>query len=95
MAEKKRRKRRYPKAHLQYLNEHRHRYEELLEKQGGTCALCSRRPTTKRRLDMDHHHKEMRLRGLLCVPCNRAVRDWMTVEWALKLAEYLDPKRKV
>jgi hypothetical protein len=57
--------------------------------------LCNRRPTAKRRLDMDHHHKSMRLRGLLCVPCNRSVRDWMTTEWALNLAEYLAEDREV
>ena len=95
MAEPKRRRRRYPKKHKDFLDSHRHRYDELLKAQGGRCALCPRRPTGYRKLDMDHNHQTMELRGLLCVPCNRAVRDWMTVEWALKLAEYLDPKRKV
>ena len=90
-----RRRRRYPKKHRIYLDGVRHRYEELLEAQGGKCALCPRKPTPKRRLDMDHNHINYKLRGLLCVPCNRAVRDWMTPEWALKLAEYLDPDREV
>lgn len=95
MAEKRRR-RRYPKKHKVFLDGHRHRYEEILKAQGGKCALCSRRPTAARRLDMDHDHRPpMRLRGLLCVPCNRAVRDWMTPEWALNLAEYLAEDREV
>lgn len=89
------RRRRYPKKHKVFLDSHRHRYEELLKAQNGMCALCERRPTEKRRLDMDHNHQTYKLRGLLCVPCNRAVRDWMTVAWALKLAEYLDPEREV
>jgi hypothetical protein len=94
MAEVKRRRRRYPKKHKDFLNLHRHKYEEILKSQKGMCFLCERRPTVKRRLDMDHDHREpMMLRGLLCYPCNKAVKDWMTVEWAMKLAKYLDPKR--
>jgi recombination endonuclease VII len=93
MAEIKRRRRRYPKKHKMFLDERRHRYEEILEAQNGMCFLCNRRPSVKRRLDMDHNHSTMELRGLLCFPCNRALRDWMTVAWALRLAEYLDPKR--
>ena len=88
-----RRRRRYPKKHKAYLDTVRHKYEEILKAQNGMCFLCERRPTVKRRLDMDHNHQTMQLRGLLCYPCNRAVADWMTVEWALKLAKYLDPKR--
>jgi hypothetical protein len=38
---------------------------------------------------MDHHHQTMKIRGLLCIRCNRSVRDFMTPEWAVKLSEYL------
>lgn len=38
---------------------------------------------------MDHNHQTMKIRGLLCVRCNRSVRDFMTPEWAKKLAKYL------
>lgn len=70
---------------------HRQFYERLLELQGGRCALCKTEPLPERRLDMDHNHKTMRMRGLLCSRCNRfGVEDWMTAEWAQALAEYLE-----
>lgn len=84
----KRRRRTNPK-HTKLLRDNRHLYPEMLEAQGGTCALCDRPPSDNRRLDMDHNHQTMVIRGLLCVRCNRSVRDWMTPEWALRLAEYL------
>lgn len=90
-----RKRRRYPKKHKLFLDQHRHRYEELLEKQDGHCALCPRQPSVKRRLDLDHSHTDMRVRGLLCFRCNRALKEFMTKEWLLKAAKYVDPKRKV
>jgi hypothetical protein len=39
---------------------------------------------------MDHDHKRMALRGLLCVRCNRALEAWMTREWLLKAADYIE-----
>lgn len=86
----KARRRRYPKKHKDFLKQHRHKYEDLLKAQNGRCALCLRTPTLERRLDMDHHHGEMRLRGLLCSVCNRGLKDWMTKEWLLKASEYVD-----
>jgi hypothetical protein len=44
-------------------------YQALLEKQRGVCAICSRKPD-KYRLTVDHCHETMRVRGLLCKPCN-------------------------
>lgn len=89
MTTKKRRKRRVNPKHTKLLRDNRHRYEEMLAAQNGHCALCPRKPAPNRRLDMDHNHKTMVIRGLLCVQCNRAVRDWMTSEWAKNLAKYL------
>ncbi len=57
--------------------------------QGGGCAICGRAPSPTRRLDMDHDHQTMRVRGLLCVRCNRAIPTWLTPEWAAKVIEYL------
>lgn len=46
-------------------------YKALLVKQGGRCAICRRPPKTKR-LHIDHAHDETkRVRGLLCLTCNR------------------------
>lgn len=54
-------------------------YDQLLEYQGGGCAICGRPPKTKR-LDTDHDHQTGLLRGLLCFPCNRLLigrhTDW-------------------
>jgi hypothetical protein len=47
-------------------------YQAMLIKQHGTCAICSK-PTGKRRLDIDHDHDTGKVRGLLCLNCNRAI----------------------
>lgn len=74
--------------HAKLLREHRKYYDELLRYQRGGCAICGR-PPKNRRLDMDHHHKSMQVRGLLCVRCNRALPDWMDVEWLIRAIAYL------
>lgn len=38
--------------------------------QKGRCLLCGEVPNTKRGLVVDHDHKNGRVRGLLCSPCN-------------------------
>ncbi|HJU02351.1 MAG TPA: endonuclease VII domain-containing protein [Actinomycetes bacterium] len=48
-------------------------YEELLQMQGGVCAICTRPPRGKRPLDVDHDHESGKVRGLLCGNCNRAI----------------------
>ena len=45
-------------------------YEEMLRLQGGVCAICGR-PPKKYRLHTDHCHATHRVRGLLCLRCNR------------------------
>lgn len=45
-------------------------YEQLLEWQGGRCAICGNRPR-KKRLAVDHDHRTGEVRGLLCATfCN-------------------------
>lgn len=59
-------------------------YDALLKRQGGRCAICARRPKT-RRLAVDHDHTltgRNSVRGLLCMKCNRylvAKNDFRTV----------------
>jgi len=64
-------------------------YEELLASQGGVCAICGSSPKTKR-LNIDHDHKTMEVRGLLCHKCNRALPDWVTSTWLRAAADYLE-----
>lgn len=44
-------------------------YNELLEQQGGACAICGGFPK-KRRLCVDHDHETGEVRALLCTSCN-------------------------
>ena len=50
-------------------------YESLLAAQGGKCAICEREQNCSlhKRLYVDHDHKTMTIRGLLCYRCNAAL----------------------
>lgn len=48
-------------------------YDVLLERYGNRCGICKRPPGPKRRLDVDHDHRTMKIRGLLCHRCNRGL----------------------
>ena len=54
-------------------------YEYLYESQNGKCAICNVEHDgydpqgNKRRMDADHCHKTKRIRGLLCIRCNRGI----------------------
>lgn len=47
-------------------------YDDLLVRQGGGCAICSK-PPGKISLHVDHDHETGEIRGLLCVGCNNAL----------------------
>jgi len=74
--------------HRAFVEAHRDRYDELLAIQGGGCAICGARAKT-RRLHIDHDHREMQLRGLLCYRCNRGLPTWADDEWLWKATNYL------
>lgn len=84
------RRRRYPQKHRALLDKARPLYHEMLEHQEGGCALCKRPPSYNRRLDIDHDHRAMTIRGLLCVRCNRALASWITVSWLRAAADYME-----
>ena len=66
-------------------------YAELLSQQGGVCAICAEPETVLRRsgepyrLAVDHDHRTMLVRGLLCRRCNQIV--WAIEEHAGLLEE--------
>ena len=86
---KRKRRRRVKPEGAALLKEHRHEYEAILAAQGGVCAICGRPPSVRRKLDMDHDHKTMHVRGLLCVPCNRALTYRLTPEWLRAALAYV------
>lgn len=47
-------------------------YEDILDRQGGKCAICDKAPA-ERRLVIDHDHRTGAIRGLLCASCNVGV----------------------
>lgn len=44
-------------------------YDQMFEKQNGTCLLCNKIEIGKR-LAVDHDHETGKIRGLLCQRCN-------------------------
>ena len=51
-------------------------YNDLLNKQNGVCAICEKACSTGRRLCVDHDHKTNKVRGLLCLNCNRGIGNF-------------------
>ena len=48
------------------------RYNRLLKKQGGVCAICRKKENGKG-LAVDHNHQTGNVRGLLCQNCNTGI----------------------
>ena len=60
-------------------------YDELLDQQGGGCAICGSRPNGKR-LAVDHCHDTGRVRGLLCSNCNLGLGNFQDSKGLLRKA---------
>lgn len=75
--------------HAALLKKSRPFYFDMLDAQLGVCAICGRAPSIKRKLDTDHDHKGMFIRGLLCHRCNRHIPTWMTAAWCYSAGDYL------
>ena len=54
-------------------------YEDILEKQGGGCAICGSKEHRGNggRFAVDHNHKTGAIRGLLCAYCNTGIGLFM------------------
>lgn len=48
-------------------------YNSMLQAQGGVCAICKLPCKTYERLGVDHCHETKKIRGLLCLECNRGI----------------------
>lgn len=52
-------------------------YDKMLANQNGACAVCLRHPlkigSGKKILNIDHNHNTGKVRGLLCLQCNRVI----------------------
>jgi hypothetical protein len=60
-------------------------YEAMLARQEGRCLICRVKPKSHS-LNIDHDHKTLRVRGLLCVRCNRGLGRF---EWRLDILQQL------
>lgn len=65
-------------------------YDALLEAQGNCCAICGR-PPYARKFNVDHDHRTLEVRGLLCFLCNYfVVQRTATPELLRAAAAYLE-----
>lgn len=63
-------------------------YFTIAEAQGWSCKICGKTP--KARMHLDHCHKTMRVRGLLCGTCNKGLGQFKDSAALLDAAaEYL------
>ena len=61
----------------------------LLE-ENKVCQICGDLPTSKRPLVIDHNHSTGKIRGVLCINCNRALERLDEVpDWTEKATTYL------
>jgi len=69
-------------------------YNELLQRQGGRCAICGAEESVRRSFDMDHDHESGRVRGLLCARCNPGIGYFQDDPGRLRAAaDYLERNR--
>lgn len=65
--------------------------EILVGASGGLCWICGRPERAKgRSLAIDHDHRTMHVRGMLCTSCNRRLGGTTNPEWLRRAADYLE-----
>jgi hypothetical protein len=61
-------------------------YQHMVKASGGCCSICG----DKTKLVVDHCHKTLKVRGLICTHCNHGLGKFMdSPERLQKAAEYL------
>jgi hypothetical protein len=101
------RKKQNPEKHLKntqsFWLKHRYNitldeYTEMLENQEGKCAICGRPDSGKKAnkaFCVDHCHETGKVRGLLCMPCNRSLGQFQdNADILRKAADYIDSHKE-
>lgn len=66
-------------------------YAQLVEAQGGLCAICGKPEKVQPNLAVDHCHVTGKVRGLLCFYCNTAIGKFGDdPEMLMRAALYLE-----
>ena len=72
----------YRKENKEYIKDYQFKYKfgislkeynDLLESQNHQCAICKSTCLSGRSLAVDHCHLTLKVRGLLCIPCNQGL----------------------
>jgi hypothetical protein len=78
-----------PPAHMSALKLPLAYYVEI--NGGERCGICGKSPKPGEKFHRDHEHKGVGFaRGLLCFPCNSALRPYMTLEWLRAAVAYVE-----
>lgn len=65
-------------------------YNKLVAEHKGLCGICHKaNPSLKRSLALDHNHKTMNVRGLLCYGCNRLLAAFDSPDLLRAILAYL------
>jgi hypothetical protein len=59
-------------------------YDWLLASQGGVCKICYGPQKGKKNMAVDHDHKTLEVRGLLCTSCNTMLGQAQDRVWVLR-----------
>lgn len=61
-------------------------YNQMLEKQNYSCAICGiHQNECDRKLAVDHDHETGEVRGLLCINCNKGLGHFMDCQEYLEI----------
>ena len=61
-------------------------YDELLREQKDCCVICGvHQSKLRKRLAVDHRHSDGKVRGLLCIKCNRLLGELSVDEFGFDL----------